>query len=222
MTETTGELLPERPEAGGGVLAGLITVLLAEDQDLLRSALISLLGAEADLRVAAAVPCQERAVLRAVQRFRPNVAVVHVNGASALALISTLCVRIPDCQIVARVPTRPPGLIRQLIAAGVHGAVDINAPAARLLEAIRGVSRGEVVVDTQLAVAALTVPPNPFTARELEVLRLAAAGEAGPAIAKRLYLSAGTVRNYLSRAITKTNARTRFDAIRIAHDYGWL
>lgn len=77
-------------------------------------------------------------------------------------------------------------------------------------------------MDVALAVAALAAKPNPLTPREFEVLRLAAAGATGPEIAARLRLSPGTVRNYLSKVISKTGARTRVDAVRIARDAGWI
>ena len=63
---------------------------------------------------------------------------------------------------------------------------------------------------------------NPLTSRELDALRLAAAGATTAEIATDLYLAVGTVRNYLSRVIMKTGARNRVDAIRIAADAGWL
>jgi two-component system response regulator DesR len=125
-------------------------------------------------------------------------------------------------QIVALAAAKPAGLVQRLLAADVMGAVDKNAPAARLLQAIRGAAKGELVVDVNLAVAALAVEPNPLTPRELEVLRLAAEGASGPEIAVKLHLSPGTVRNYLSKVINKTCARTRVDAVRIAREAGWI
>jgi two-component system response regulator DesR len=79
-----------------------------------------------------------------------------------------------------------------------------------------------MVVDSTLAVAALMAEANPLTPREADVLRMASEGASGPEIAKHLYLSPGTVRNYLSNVISKTRARTKSDAIRIARDSGWV
>jgi two-component system, NarL family, response regulator DesR len=139
-----------------------------------------------------------------------------------LAMVRELRNRLPDCQIVALAAAKPASLVQRLLAADVLGAVDKNAPAARLLEAIRGAAKGELVVDVNLAVAALAVEPNPLTQRELEVLRLAADGASGREIAEQLHLSPGTVRNYLSKVINKTCARTRVDAVRIAREAGWI
>jgi two-component system response regulator DesR len=124
--------------------------------------------------------------------------------------------------MVALTAARPAGLVRSLFTADVLGVVDRNASAARLLEAIRGVARGEPVVDVHLAIAALAAKPSPLTPRELDVLRVAAEGASGPEIAKQLNLSPGTVRNYLSKVINKTGARTMTDAVRIARDSGWI
>ncbi|GAB3463223.1 response regulator transcription factor [Actinophytocola sediminis] len=200
-----------------------IRVLLAEDMRLLRSALVSVLGDEEDIEVIADLKCDLK-VVSVAQRLRPDVAVVSVDtaGSGDPTTVRELRRRLPDCRIVALTSPRPPGLLKRLLAENIPGLIDKNAPAARLLSAIRGVARGATVIDTNLLVAALAAGQNPFTPRELHVLRLAAAGASGPEIAKELSLSQGTVRNYLSSAMSKTSARTRIDAIRIATESGWL
>ena len=200
-----------------------IRVLLAEDMDLLRTALVSLLSVEEDIEVIADLKCNEKAVSVAV-RLRPDVAVVSADMPEdkGLTTVHELRKRLPECQIVALTVKRPVGLLKRLLAADVSGLIDKDAPAARLLHAIRGVAQGGTVIDANLVVAALSAGRNPFTPRELAVLRLAAEGASGPEIAKELSLSPGTVRNYLSNAMNKTGARTRIDAIRIAKESGWL
>jgi two-component system response regulator DesR len=200
-----------------------IRVLLAEDMDLLRTALVSLLSVEEDIEVIADLKCNEKAVSVAV-RLRPDVAVVSADMPEnkGLTTVHELRKRLPECQIVALTVKRPVGLLKRLLAADVSGLIDKNAPAARLLHAIRGVAQGGTVIDANLVIAALSAGRNPFTPRELSVLRLAAEGASGPEIAKELSLSPGTVRNYLSNAMNKTGARTRIDAIRIATESGWL
>src|SRR2546421_917828 len=200
-----------------------IKVLLAEDMDLLRSALVSLLSDEEDIEVVADLRCSDK-VIGVAMHLRPDVAVIDVDlpCTSGLTTVRELRKRLPHTQIVALAPAKPAGLVQRLLAADVLGAVDKNAPAARLLQAIRGAAKGELVVDVNLAVAALAVEPNPLTPRELEVLRLAAEGASGPEIAEALHLSPGTVRNYLSKVINKTCARTRVDAVRIAREAGWI
>jgi len=200
-----------------------IRVLLAEDMDLLRTALVSLLDDEEDIEVIADLKCDQQAVSVAL-RLRPDVAVIAADMPehNGLTTVHELRKKLPECQIVALTVTRPAGLLKRLLAADVSGLIDKNAPATRLLHAIRNVADGGTVIDANLVVAALSAGSNPFTPRELTVLRLAAEGASGPEIAKQLSLSPGTVRNYLSNAMNKTGARTRIDAIRIATESGWL
>jgi len=200
-----------------------IRVLLAEDMDLLRTALVSLLSDEEDIEVIADLKCGQNAVSVAL-RLRPDVVVLSADQPEdqGLKTVHELRKRLPECQIVALILKRPIGLLKLLLAADVPGLIDKNATAARLLHAIRGVADGGTVIDADLVIAALTAGSNPFTPRETHVLRLAAEGASGPEIAKRLSLSPGTVRNYLSNAMNKTGARTRIDAIRIATESGWL
>lgn len=201
-----------------------IQVLLAADRGLLRGALVSLLSREPDIQVVSAGPCDDQLAQIAV-RLRADVVVIDVAGVDepgGLATVTDLRRQLPICRMVALTAARPAGLVRSLFTADVLGVVDRNAPAARLLEAIRGAARGEPVVDIHLAIAALAAKPCPLTARELDVLRVAAEGASGPEIARRLSLSPGTVRNYLSKVVNKTSARTMTDAVRIARDSGWL
>jgi two-component system, NarL family, response regulator DesR len=200
-----------------------IRVLLAEDMDLLRTALVSLLSEEEDMEVIADLKCGQQAVSVAV-RLRPDVAVVSADlpDNKGLTTVHELRKRLPECQIVALTVKRPAGLLKRLLAADVSGLIDKNTPASRLLSAIRNVADGGTVIDANLVIAALAAGANPFTPRELAVLRLAAGGASGPEIARELSLSPGTVRNYLSNAMNKTGARSRIDAIRIANESGWL
>lgn len=200
-----------------------IRVLLVEDMELMRGALVSLLSSEDDIEVVADSKCEDKVVSVAL-RLRPDVVVVDIelSGGQGLTMVGELCRRMPDCQIVALAAAKPAGLLQRLLAAEVWGVVDKNAPIGRLLRVIRTVAEGERVVDANLAAAALSAQVSPFTPRELQVLRLAADGASGQEIADRMSLSNGTVRNYLSKVMTKTCARNRIDAIRIARGAGWL
>jgi two-component system response regulator DesR len=197
-----------------------ITVLLVVDMDLLRDALVTLLSDQHDMEVVADLKCDDN-VVSVATRLRPAVAVIDVD-AHGLEIMPELRTRLPNTQVVALASAKPAGLLQRVLTAEVLGAVDKNASAERLLKAIRGVAIGLQMIDVNLAVAALSAGPNPFTPRELQVLRLAADGASGPEIASRLSLSNGTVRNYLSKVMNKTCARTRIDAIRIVREAGWL
>jgi len=115
-----------------------------------------------------------------------------------------------------------PGNLRTALANHASGFLAKDAPARTLVDAVRQVAGGGRVVDPALAVATLTTRPNPLSEREVEVLRLFARGTAPREIAGELFLTVGTVRNYLASATAKLGARNRVDGIRIATEMGWL
>ncbi|GAA2362904.1 response regulator transcription factor [Nonomuraea africana] len=201
----------------------MIRVLIAEDVRILRETLAAVLGLEDDLEVVAAVERGDQIVPAALE-CRPDVAVLDIelpelDGLSAAAQLTE---RLPECRVVVLTGFARPGYLRRAMASGVSGFLLKHSPPGDLIQAIRKVIAGEQVVDPQLAMAALRKADNPLAAREVDVLRLAATGAEADEIAVRLSLSRGTVRNYLSSAVMKLNARNRVDAIRIAADEGWL
>lgn len=199
-----------------------ITLVLAENMNLLRCALTSLLAAQADLDVIAAEAC-DGTLVDTVRRLNPTVVVADVDEPfdQCVAAVEELHRRVPQVPIVALAGAKP-AIVRRLLTIPVSSAIDRNKPPSRLLEAIRAAAGGHQVVDVSLAVAALAMKPNPLTAQEVEVLRRAAGGATGPEIARQMHLSQGTVRNYLSKVAIKTSARGRVDAVRIAQEAGWL
>ncbi|MFG2074138.1 response regulator [Nonomuraea maritima] len=197
----------------------MIRVLIADDQDLVRGGLAALLGLEDDIDVVAEVGRGDE-VLAAVREHAPDVVLLDIEmpGMSGLEVAE----RLRDRKVVIVTTFARPGYLSRALDAGVAGYVVKDAPAAELAATVRRVMAGERVVDPKLAVTALTTGPNPLTQREAEVLRTAA-GEATVAdIARRLFLTEGTVRNYLSSAIGKTGARNRAEAVRVAEQRGWL
>ena len=115
-----------------------------------------------------------------------------------------------------------PGYLRRAIEGGAGGFLLKDAPADALAEAIREVNAGRRVIDPGLAAAAIADGVNPLTEREHDVLVAAMTHATAAQIAATLYLSEGTVRNYLSAAIRKLGARNRAEAVRIAEEKGWL
>ena len=201
----------------------MIRVLVAEDMRILRDTLAALLNLEDDIAVVAQVTSGEAIVPAAVAE-RPDVAVVDIGlpGTDGLTAAAQLHERCPDCRVLILTVLGKPGNLRKALAADVAGFLPKDTRAEDLVDAVRRVAAGERVIDPQLALKALEVPDNPLSPREAEVLRRFAAG-AGPAeIAAALYLSYGTVRNYLASAVTKLGARNRVDAVRIAAEAGWL
>jgi two-component system response regulator DesR len=197
--------------------------MLAEDMNMVRGALVALLNLEPDIEVVGEVASGDEIVPRAVD-WRPDVAIVDIDlpGIDGLTAAAQLSKQLPSCRTLILTSLGRPGNLRRAVAAQVSGFILKDAPPDRLAEAIRGVAAGRRVIDPQLALAAWDSVENPLTARESEVLRLAAGGAEVAEIAAALYLSAGTVRNYLTTAVTKLNARNRVDAIRIASEAGWF
>ncbi len=201
----------------------MIRILVAEDMRILRDTLVALLGLQADLEVVAEVT-DGPGIVPAALAGRPDVAVVDIDlpGMDGLAAAARLREQCPQCKVLILTVLGKPGNLRRALAAQVAGFLPKDTPAASLVEAIRKVAAGERVIDPALALKALEVPDSPLAPREAEVLREYAAG-AGPAeIAAALFLSYGTVRNYLASAVTKLGARNRVDAVRIAAEAGWL
>ncbi|WP_059048652.1 response regulator transcription factor, partial [Streptomyces acidiscabies] len=139
-----------------------------------------------------------------------------------LSAAAQLAQQLPSCRTLILTSLGRPGTLRKALAAQVGGFLLKDAPPDRLAGAVRDVAAGKRVIDPQLALAAFDNGENPLTPRETEVLRMAADGAEAADIASRLFLSVGTVRNYLTTVVTKLNARNRVDAIRVARESGWL
>ena len=199
------------------------TILIAEDQRMMRSALTSLLDLEADLTVVGGVGRGDE-VVAAAQRLRPDVVVLDIElpGRSGLDVIAPLLEAVPGCDVVVVTTFGRPGYLGRALAAGARGFLVKDDPVEQLAAAIRRVRAGERVVDPQLAAEALVVSDTPLTEREADVLRASATGAAVVDIARKLSLSPSTVRNYLSNAIGKLGARNRIEALTMARDRGWL
>lgn len=201
----------------------MIKVMLAEDMHMVRGALVALLNLEPDIEVVAEVANGNDIVPTAV-KVRPDVAVLDIDlpGKDGLSAVGELHEALPDIRTLILTGLSRPGNLRRALSAKVTGFMLKDAPAAQLADAIRSVAAGRRVVDSQLAMSAWDSAESPLTARETEVLRLTAEGLQAVDIASKMFLSVGTVRNYLTTIIGKLAARNRVDAIRIARDAGWL
>ncbi|GAA2738861.1 response regulator transcription factor [Pedococcus aerophilus] len=200
-----------------------IKLLLADDQALVRGALATLLGLEADMEVVAEVGRGDE-VVAAARRSSPDVALLDVEmpGLDGIAATAALHAALPGVRVLIVTTFGRPGFLRRALQAGASGFVVKDTPARQLAEAVRRVHAGLRVVDPALAADSLSGGDSPLTARETEVLVAARDGGSVADIAKHVSLSEGTVRNHLSSAIGKTMARNRADAVRIADEFGWL
>jgi two-component system, NarL family, response regulator DesR len=201
----------------------MIRVLLADDQATVRGAIAALLRLEKDIDVVAEVGRADE-VLKAALEKRPDVALLDIEmpGGDGLGAAAVLREKLPSCRVLMLTTFGRPGYLRRAMESGAVGFLTKDSPAAQLASAIRRAVAGERVIDPQLAIDALTEGDNPLTERERDVLVAASSGSGIAEIASRLFLSPGTVRNYLSLAIQKLDARNRFEAVHIAREKGWI
>jgi len=201
----------------------VIRVLIAEDQSMVRGALRALLDLEDDIEVVAEVGRGDE-VLAAAREHAPDIALLDIEmpGLDGIEAARELAAAVPACRAVILTTFGRPGFLRRAMEVGAAGFLVKDAPVAELAQGIRAVVAGERVIDRNLAAAALAVGATPLSAREADVLRASGDGATVADIAGRLFLSEGTVRNYLSSAMGKTGGRTRVEAARIAERRGWL
>jgi two-component system response regulator DesR len=200
-----------------------IRVLLAEDQAMIREALAALLSFEDDIEVVAQVGRGDEVVAAALAS-EPDVALLDIEmpGLDGLTAAAALRAARPGTRIVILTTFGRPGYLRRAMESGVSGFIVKDSPAEKLARTIREIRAGKKVIDPELAAAALAEGASPLTPRERDVLAASHDGATIAEIAAALYLSEGTVRNYLSACIQKAGARNRAEALRVAKERGWL
>ena len=205
-----------------------IRVLLAEDQTMLRGALAALLELESDISVIANAP-NGREALRLARQHAPDIVITDIEmpemtGLELAAALkdSTSAAGAKPPRIIILTTFARAGYLRRALDAGARGYLLKDSPASELAEAIRRVHAGLRAVDPALAAEAWSAEDDPLTDRERQILQRAGDGRTSADIAAELHLSEGTVRNYLSEAISKLGAANRVDAARIARAKGWL
>jgi len=200
-----------------------IRVVLAEDQAMVLGALAALLELEPDIEVVACA-ANGREALRAVEKLGPDVLVTDIEmpEMTGLEVAAALKISLPTVRTVILTTFARPGYLRRALDSGARGYLLKDRPAAELADAVRRVHKGLRVVDPGLATEAWSAEDDPLTDRERQILQRAGDGRSSSEIASELRLSEGTVRNYLSEAISKLGAANRVDAARIARAKGWL
>jgi len=200
-----------------------IRVLLADDEHLIRGAMAALLALEDDLTVTAQASTGAEALAMA-RALRPDVAILDLQlpDLDGVTVAGTIIREVPTCRTMIVTSHGLPGHLKRALAAGVRGFLPKTAAAEVLAGVVRQVHGGSRYVDPQLAAEAISAGESPLTAREADVLNLAAAGAPIEEIARRAALSPGTVRNYLSAAAGKLGAANRHEAVRIARGRGWI
>ncbi|MEH7355826.1 response regulator transcription factor [Neobacillus drentensis] len=201
----------------------MIRVVIAEDQQMLRGALTSLLTFETDIKVLAEVSDGQKA-WEVIQREQPDVCLldIEIPFISGLELAEKIRNANIPCKIIIVTTFARPGYLQKAIDSQVNGYLLKDEPIDFLIESIRKVMNGERVISMDLAATLFMKENNPLSERETEVLRLVKDGLATREISKVLFLTKGTVRNYLSSAIQKLEAESRMQAVNIAMEKGWL
>jgi two-component system, NarL family, response regulator DesR len=201
----------------------VIRILLADDEHLIRGAVAALLGLQDDMEVVAEVGRGDE-VADAVAKHDPDVAVLDIDmpGADGLTVAEQLRDSGARCAVCILTSFGRPGYLRRAMGAGVRGFVAKDAPAEELAAAVRKVHEGGRYLDAELAATAMAAGDNPLTEREREILRLVGRGEEAVTIAQTLHLTEGTVRNYLSSAMSKLSEPNRVAAVRAAEEMGWI
>ncbi|GAA1807626.1 response regulator transcription factor [Nesterenkonia flava] len=199
-----------------------ISIVLADDEVLLRKALASLLPLEGEISVLAEAEDGAQAVT-AVLEHHPDVLVIDLEmpGTDGLEAVARLQQQVPDQAILMLTRHARPGVLRRALKLGVRGFVSKSAEPEHIAEVIGALHAGKRWIDPDVSALAV-VDDCPLTEREIDVLRETSQGYSVADIAARLHLAEGTVRNYLSHAMQKTQTRTRHDAARYARERDWL
>jgi two-component system, NarL family, response regulator DesR len=197
-------------------------ILLAEDQGMVRGALAALLNLEDDIEVIAEAATGTDALEKSKQ-LSPDICLLDIEmpGLSGLDVAEQLRQAGRTTRVVILTTFARPGYLQRALRAGVSGYLLKDAPVEELAKALRKVHGGGRVLAPELAMAVWD-EPNPLTERECDVLVLAGQGLTTAEIAGKLFLSEGTVRNYVSEILHKLNAKNRVEAVRIAEEKGWL
>ncbi|AUJ68822.1 MULTISPECIES: response regulator transcription factor [Pseudoalteromonas] len=200
----------------------MIKVFIVEDQALVRGAIAALLSLDREIEVVGEAENGQVAKEK-LAKLTPDIVLTDIEmpQVTGLELAQHLQQKMPDTKVVIMTTFSKAGYIRRAITLGVNGFVLKEAPSEYLLSTLKKVMNGYKVIDPELALYALE-DADPLTDKERKALRLASEGLKTAEIAGQLFLSEGTVRNYLSDAIAKLHATNRVDAARIAKQKGWL
>ncbi|WP_066368323.1 response regulator transcription factor [Herbidospora mongoliensis] len=201
----------------------MIRILVADDEHLIRDAVAGLLDLNDDFEVVGQAASGDEAIATAL-RVRPDVALLDLQmpGPDGIEVARRLAAELPGCGCVIVTSHGRPGYLKSALSAGVRGFLPKTTSARDLAQAVRKVASGGRHVDPELAAEAISAGDSPLTPRETDVLALARDGAPVEEIARRVSLSRGTVRNYLTAAIAKLGAANRHEAVRIAAERGWI
>ncbi|OAB42191.1 response regulator transcription factor [Paenibacillus glacialis] len=200
----------------------MIRILIAEDQRMLRGALALLLDLEDDIEVVGQA-CDGQEALSLIASLQPDVCLLDIEMPvkTGLDVAEQLIELGSITRIIILTTFARPGYFERAVKANVQGYLLKDGPTEQLAESIRRVMKGHREISPELIFGTLK-EENPLNAREREILSLSAQGKSANEISAMLHLSYGTVRNYISEALNKLDAKNRIEGIRVAEDKGWL
>ncbi|WP_430788518.1 response regulator transcription factor [Virgibacillus flavescens] len=197
-------------------------IVIAEDQGLLRGAISRLLGMEEDIEVVGEAR-NGKDVLEVIQETQPDIAVLDIEMPflSGLEVAEVLQNNNNPCKVAIVTTFARTGYLQRAVQADVKGYLLKDTPVAKLAQSLRQIHQGQRIFSPQLTFASLR-EHNPLTNREKEILKSLQAGESVKEMSQTLFLSEGTIRNYISEIMQKLDAKNRIDAVSIAEEKGWL
>ena len=201
----------------------MIKLYLAEDQEMLNSALVMLLNLEDEFQVVGS--CRDgRQALEEITRLQPQVVILDIEmpNLSGLEIAKKLRAANQEVKIIILTTFARKRYFQEALVAKVNGYLLKDSPSDSLISAIYAILEGNTVFDPKLVSGILNEVPNPLTKRELEVLRALKTTATTKELAASLYLSEGTVRNYISAILSKTGTKSRLEAVNLAQAKGWL
>jgi len=211
-------------EQKGPSEAKTITIILADDHEIVRDGLRRIVEAEGDMEVVAEAGDAETARRRS-SGLKPSVLVLDLNmpGEPSLASIPSILEGSPGTTVVVLTMQDDPAFAREAFRLGAKAFVVKHAAGAELVDAIRAAARGDNYVNPVLGArlaAEPEEPPGGLTPREIDVLRLVAAGHTNPEIADRLVISIRTVETHRAAIHRKLNTASRAEVVAFARDHG--
>jgi len=200
----------------------MIRILIADDENLLRRAIASLLDLEDGIEVVAQADNGETAIAL-TRETSPDVVLLDLEmpGLDGIDTASRILEERPGQPIILLTRHGRPGVLKRALKAGIRGFLGKTVDPERLAQIIADVYDGKRYIDSEISTAAM-IDDCPLSERELDVLRLTLDGLSVREMSLSLHLASGTVRNYLSAAMQKTGTASRHEAARRARERSWI
>ncbi|WP_277673651.1 response regulator transcription factor [Piscibacillus halophilus] len=198
----------------------MIKIVIAEDQQMLLGALGSLLDLEDDMEVVGQASNGEEAV-QLVRQLNPDICIMDIEMPVKSGLDAAEELKDDPCKTIILTTFARSGYFERARKAQVSGYLLKDSPSEELADSIRSILKGKKVYAPELIDLAFE-EPNPLTERETEVIKLIAEGLSTKEIAQKLFLTYGTVRNYISVIFDKLEVSNRVEAVSKIKEKGWL